>query len=260
MVSALGWVAVLLACLLWPATAHPEEEVRNVLYVSGQVMSLESDAVGGGGGLEWWHQLSASSAITLGAFAFSLADSHWAYGKTGLSLSYPTGTSVSANASLGGGRRLRDDFIYQVGEVEVTQALIDKRLYLVGGDQYAHVSRSQENLVKAGLLVYPIPTLAIRANYHYSLGGNVDSQFVSGRADLTLARLTLLAGFLLGRTTPERFNVITNTARAVRSEEFFAGISVPLGRHEVTVVYDLARQGSPWIDKHTILLVWKIPF
>ena len=248
------------ACLLCHGIAQAQEDKRDLLAVTGQVTALASASVGGGGGIEWLHRLSAESGFTLGAFAFSLADSEWAYGKVSGFVTFWERTTVSAQVSLGGGHRPNEDFAYQIYEVEATQALIDKRLYVAAGNQYSEIAAARENVVKAGLILYPVALLRTRLDYHVSTGGNVDSRFLSGRVDLSTKPVAFLAGFLVGQTTPERFDVITTTSRTLRSEEYYAGVSIPVGPHEVSVIFDVVRQERPGVDKFTTLLAWKIPF
>ena len=252
------FLAGLLTCLLGPALAQAEERKPDVLYISGQLTSVESADDGGGGGVEWLHPVSATSSFNVGAYAFSFGGSRWAYGKAGGSFSYGDRTVVSGEINLGDGEGPSRDFTYQIYRAEITYALIDKRFYLVAEEQYSHISNSKDNIVKAGLIFYPVPSLATRLNYHLSTGGNVDSRFVSGRVDFYAKRVTLLAGFLVGRTSPEQLKVITEAPRSLSTEEVFAGFSIPLGRYEVTLVFDVARQSS--VRKYSALLLWKIAF
>ena len=218
---------ITLCCLLSPgrvlAQQVPADGAQSdVLAITGQVDVIESIGVGGGGGVEWLHPISPRWGLTLGASSFTYPDTHWTYGKVGgYSFLYDDKTLLSVDARVGGGRQTADAFTYQVYTAELTQALIAKRLYVIAEEQYFHVARVEENLVTAGILGYPVPSLSVRLNYHLSTGGNVASRFVSGRLDWSLQRWTLLAGFLVGRTTPERFNVMTPAPRAA------SGISIP---------------------------------
>jgi hypothetical protein len=51
---------------------------------------------------------------------------------------------------------------------------------------------------------------------------------------------------------------MTDTRRAVRTEEVFGGVSVPIGRHELTIVLDAMRQ--PAVERIGGPFSWKIPF
>jgi hypothetical protein len=258
MALVIRFLAALLPCLLAPVFAQAEDKRPDVLYVTGQLTSIESTDDGGGGGLEWLHPLTPASGLTVGAYAFSFGGSQWAYGKLGGFFGYGDRIAVSGDVNLGAGEGPTRSFTYQIYRAEITYALIDKRFYLVGEDQYSHISDTKDNIIKAGLIFYPVPVLATRLNYHISAGGNVDSRLVSGRVDFYAKRVTLLAGFLVGRTSPEQLKLITDAPRTVHIEEFFAGCSLPVGRYEVSLIFDVAQQSS--IRKYTSTLVWKIPF
>ncbi len=257
-------VGLALCCLMSPErvlaqTVPADDEKGDVLAVTGQVDVITSIGVGGGGGLEWLHPVSPRWGLTLGVSSFAYPDTQWTYGKVGgYSFLYEDKTLLSADARVGGGRQPTDTFTYQIYAAELTQAVIAKRLYVIAQEQYFHVARIEENLVTAGLLGYPVPSLAVRLNYHLSTGGNVASRFLSGRLDWSLQHWTLLAGFLVGRTTPERFNVITPAPRAVQTDEAFVGVSVPLGAQELTAVVDVSSQSV--VRRYELLLGWKIRF
>jgi hypothetical protein len=255
---ALRFLVSLLPCLLGPVLAQAEDKKPDVLYITGQLTSIESADDGGGGGLEWLHRFTPTSGFNLGAYAFSFGGSQWAYGKVGGFFGHDDRIIVSGEVNLGAGEGPRESFIYQIYRAEVTYALIDKRFFLVGEDQYSHISNTKDNVIKAGLIFYPVPVLAMRLNYHISAGGNVDSRLVSGRVDFYAKRITLLAGFLVGRTSPEQLKLITDAPRTVDIQEFFAGFSLPMGPYEASLIFDVAEQSS--VRKYSTTLVWKIPF
>lgn len=235
------------------------EEGSDVLYISGQLTAIESSSNGGGGGVEWLHRLSAQSSVNLGAFAFSLAGSSWAYGRVGGAFTYRDRTTLSGEVNLGAGEdEAGDGFSYEVYKAEVTHALIDRRLYVAVEDQYFHVGDAEENIIKAGVILAPVELLTVRLNYYFATGGNVNSEFASGRVDLALKPVTLIAGSVFGRTSPERLNVISGASETVSFREFFAGVGIPVGRYEVTLVLDGTEQAGIW--RLSGYLTWKIPF
>lgn len=248
---------MVLSCLLCQAV-QAEESRPDVLYISGQLTAIESSRDGGGGGVEWLHPLSAQSSVNLGAFAFSLAGSTWAYGRVGGALTVRDGTTVSGEVNLGAGEDAEDEaFTYQIYKAEVTHALIDRRLYVAAEDQYFHVGSAEENLIKAGVILAPVDPLTIRLSYYFATGGNINSEFASGRVDFAFKPVTLIAGVVFGQTSPERLNVISGASDTVSFREFFAGVGIPVGRNEVTVVLDGTEQAGIW--RVSAYLTWKIP-
>lgn len=249
---------IVVSCLLCQAV-HAEESRPGVLYVTGQLTAIEGSSNGGGGGVEWLHPLSPQSSVNLGAFAFSLAGSSWAYGRVGGAFTVRDRTTVSGELNLGSGEDdAGEGFTYEVYKAEITQALIDRRLYVAVEDQYFHVGDAEENLIKTGVIVAPVEPLTIRLNYYFATGGNVNSEFASGRVDFAFKPVTLIAGAVFGQTSPERLNVITGASSTVSFREFFAGVGIPLGGYEVTLVLDGTEQADIW--RWNAYLTWKIPF
>lgn len=255
-----GWVLLsgILLSGLFSQAVQAEERRPDILYISGQLTAIESSSNGGGGGVEWLHRLSAQSAVNLGAFAFSLVGSTWAYGRLGGALTVRDGTTVSGEVNLGAGEDAADEgFTYQVYKAEVTHALIDRRLYVAAEDQYFHVGSAEENLIKAGVILAPVDPLTIRLSYYFATGGNVHSEFASGRVDFAFKPVTLIAGAVFGQTSPERLNVISGASDTISFREFFAGVGIPVGRYEVTLVLDGTEQAGIW--RMSAYLTWKIP-
>jgi hypothetical protein len=252
---------LLVACLaIVEAAAAQEVAPRpDLLFVSGRIDVFDTGGTGGGGGLEWLHPVAERGALDVGAFAFSYLDSRWSYGKLGgYYLLRKETTMVTGEANVGTGEGARGDFTYQIYKLGLSQALIVKRLYVTAEDQYVHVARVEENLLNLGVIAYPMPALSARVNYYLSTGGNVSSSWLVGRLDWSIGRVTLIGGFAVGHATHEQFNVITDTRRAVRTEEGFGGISFPIGGQELTLVVDAVRQ--PAVERIGALFSWKIPF
>ncbi len=239
--------------------AQEVESRPDALFVSGRVDAFDTGGNGGGGGLEWLHPVAERGAFDLGAFAFSYLDTRWSYGKLGgYYFVWKELTLLTGEANVGAGVEAHGDFIYQIYKLGLSQALIDKRLYVSAEDEYFRVARVEENLLNVGVNAYPIRTLSARVNYHFSTAGNVDSHWLVGRLDWSVGRLTLIGGVAFGRATPERFDIITNSRRAVRTKEVFGGVSVPIGAHELTIVIDAVRQST--VERIGALFSWKIPF
>ncbi len=249
--------------IVGPAGAQEDEPRdagrRDVLYVSGRIDAFDTGATGGGGGLEWLHPVTERGAFTVGGFAFSYPDSRWSYGRLGGHYFLLKDTTlVTAEANVGAGEDARGDFTYQIYKLGLSQALIDKRLYVTVENLYIRVARVEENLLNVGAIVYPIPALSARVNYYLSTAGNVSSSWLVGRLDWSVGRGTLIGGFALGHATPEQFNIITATRRAVRTEAVFAGVSLPIGRQELTLVVEVIRQ--PTVERIGGIFSWKVPF
>ena len=260
MTRILRLLAGLLVCLGVPGVIAAQESRPDILFLTGQATSLESADDGGWGGVEWLHPVGQVWSVSLGGYGFSLGGSEWAYGKLGAGVTLKGRTTIAADASVGAGKHTATDadFTYELLRAEVTYAVVERVLYATFEDLYSDVDAARENLIRIGLTVYPSPTLGLRLNYHRSTGGNVDSNFFSGRVDVTTKWCGLLAGFLVGQTSPERLNLIPQGPGAVQVQEFYVGASVPVGRQEVTVIFDVAEVEG--VHKYSAIVVWKIPF
>jgi hypothetical protein len=252
------------ACVLFSLKAQAQERQSDAVYVSGRLAFFNTGSTAGGGGIEWLHPVTPAASLNLGAFAFSYPDSQWSYGKLGGNyFLYQRKTILSGEANVGAGSGTSGAFTYQIFKAEITQAVIDKRLYVAIEEQYFHVGRPEENLVKVGLIVHPIHALTARLGYYVHTGGNVESQFFVARADWLVRQVTLMAGGGVGQTVPERFNLITGTGAVVHMEQFFAGVSVPVGRQELSIIFDTMRfhgTGFGTVQLFTTILGTKISF
>ena len=254
----LALLAIGAVCMSAMACAAEDRPRPNLLHVTGVVDVIGSQDVGGGGGLEWFRAMSPAWGFTVGGYSYRIADSHWGFGRVGGFYNALDWTILSATADVGGGRFEREVSAYQLYRAGVLQAVLPKRLYVSVEEQYARYARLEEPLLKAGLVVYPTRSLALQAHYHTSTGGNVDSQFVSGRVDWDPVPFALLAGARVGRAAlepPERAAV---RPRAVDTHEGFAGVALPLGAHVFRLVFTVTDQST--VTRYRTDIGWTIRF
>ena len=254
--SGFAKVAALLS-LSFVTAVQARDLQGDFLYLSGQMDHLSTASGGGGGGLEWVVPTSPRAGVSLGGYSFSLAGGRWSYGKAGGYFKPGERTAVYGEADRGAGRQSSGRITYEVYKAGLTQALAGKRVYADVENNYIHIGDTEENLVRVGLILQPSPALGVRLNHNFSTSGSVGSRFASGRFDWDRKRIKLLGGLTIGRTTPERFNLLTTSSGAVRSREFFAGVSIPAGGSTMTLVLDNLR--LPDARRYTLSVGWKLP-
>ena len=89
-----------------------------------------------------------------------------------------------------------------------------------------------------------------------SVRGNLAARYASGRADLSIGRGKLLAGFSTGNTRPELLQVFGEPL-TLRSKELFGGLEVPVGRNRMSLIFDSLR--FPASKRQSLLLSWRLP-
>ena len=238
------------------AAAHAQAD-QDTLYVTAQADSMSTAGDGGGAAVEWQRTLSDRAGINLGALSYSLAGSRWTYGKVIGHLKAHEKATLYGEIDGGAGRREGEGFTYQVYKAGMITTLVAGRLFLDLEDQYLHVDVTKENLVKGGVVVVPVPSLTAAVSYYVSTAGTADSRFLSGRLDTHGRRTGSFAGFTVGRSSPERFNIITSTDEAQHSNELYVGTSIPAGSNMITLVLDRLRIADE--TKHTFSVTWKLP-
>jgi hypothetical protein len=146
--------------------------------------------------------------------------------------------------------------VYQIYRAGITRTLVANRFYAEVENQYNHVADVTDDLLKAGVILHPWPSLACRLNYHFSVAGNTDSSYVSGQFNLS-RKLHYLAGFAVGRTTPVQFNLLPRNNSALASREFDGGVMIPVGKYELGGGLDAVV--LPDIRRFRVFFMWKIP-
>ncbi len=236
--------------------AFGQESAVNSFYVAGQFDGLSAAKNGGGAGVEWVHRLSGRSGMDLGFYSFSLAESRWSYAKMAGYSRLGENTTLYGEADLGPGRQGTEDFVYQIYRAGITRTLVAGRFYAEVENQYNHIANVTDDLLKAGVILIPWPSLACRLNYHFSVAGNTDSSLVSGQFNLS-RKLQYMVGFAVGRATPVLFDLLPRNDSAFASRELQGGVMIPVGKYQLGGGLDAVV--LPDIRRFRVFFMWKIP-
>lgn len=255
---------VLLATTLAAQTAPSAQPVNgdsvNSVFLGYVSHHYSSGAEGRETSLEWLRRYGRNVRVLTGGFESSIGDTQWRYGRMGLSVRSIPRTTFYVEGNLGRGSDGTRDFIYRLNRGSVTVEAVKDMLFLEAEEQYIHIDQAKGNVLKGGLVVTPVRPLRLGLSWHKSIDGNIGARYVSGRVDWTIDRTTLMAGFSTGETRPEMFQVFDNplTTEARESDEFFAGVQVPLARQKLTVV--LTSLEFEDFKRRSVVFNWRVPF
>ncbi len=227
------------------------------LIVAGEWNHFVPAVNGGNGSVDWVHAGENGRTYTAGVAVFSIAQSHWAFGRGGASFRPRPRFTLQGQASVGGGSTPGADFYYQIYEGGLSYK-VSQRLYLKFADEYLRIAATHGSLLKTGIIFVPGRRLATDFTYAHSVGGNVGTEFFAGRFDVNVRKITVLSGFALGRATPEIFNVNVGRAPLQRDlREGFIGFRAPLSRFDLTVVADVLNLEAT--HKRSLTVSLKLP-
>lgn len=206
--------------------------------------------------MDWIHEASPRVVLVVGALAYHIGGSRWAYGRLGASFRSTKRITVQGEVALGPGTEGESSFVYQTYKAGLTAALRPGRLYAEMEDQYLAIQGAAGNIVKVGVVGSPSAGFLASAAFHASTSGNLGSRFASARAEFSRKRLTCLGGVSIGRTKPQVFGV-TLPGEPRTSREVFAGVRVAVGAQQLGLVLDTL--GLEGVRKNTLTLSWKRP-
>ena len=251
-------IAVAAALAAAPADGSPPvAPAGDFLAISGSVDRYGPGSLGSNGSLDWVHAPGADRTYTLGFGVYSVNSSRWSFGKLGGAYHWNARTTVQGQASIGGGHTDGNGFGYQIYDGSLTYK-VNPRIYARLGDQFFQVAGSREHLVKPGLLVVPTRRLQADITYAHSVSGDVGTQYVFGRIDVTARSLHFLGGFSAGRSSPQHLNLDIGSPPASQNfQEGFFGVGVPLSKTVLSVVADVLNADPT--RRRSVTINWKVP-
>ena len=147
-------------------------------------------------------------------------------------------------------------YAHHLGDIDWLSATCFDRLRLDAGLKLIRVERVDEDLARVGLTVLPTPWIWIHGGYQHSTRRLAHAAEVyTARADVTLAKARLFAGYTRSRDSLDLSSVGQGTVLNDPTDEYFIGTELPLGRHGVTIA--LSRFESRADTRHTIRLTWR---
>ncbi|MGH8584105.1 MAG: hypothetical protein ACREWG_15290 [Gammaproteobacteria bacterium] len=208
----------------------------NAVIINGRIDDLRSDAVGGGGSLNFVHTTPSGNTVLAGLAGFDVGESRWGFGTLGGAFRPRPPLTLQGEINYGSGHGEQGGFSYFIGKGGFHYELLAKRLYLKFEDQYFNIDDTQGHLLRGGVLVQVTSTLTADFDYAESVSGNLNTRFILGRLDFYSQWGRFLAGVATGRATPEIFDgVVRREADPQDTLEVFAGIAIPISRYEITL-------------------------
>jgi hypothetical protein len=243
-----------------PSVQPKKGESANSLFLGYTQHHYSSGAEGRETSLEWLRRLGTNVRMLAGGVESSIEDSQWRFGRLGLAMNVMPRTQLYVEGNVGKGTQGSREFQYRQHRGALTVELVKQTLYVEAEGQYINIDRSKGNVVKGGLVLTPRPPLRLGVAVHQSISGNLDSRYISGRADWTISQTTLLAGFSKGRTRPEMFQVFDTSILAASrdSEEYFAGVQLPMARQKLTVVFSSLEFED--FKRRSVVFNWRVPY
>jgi hypothetical protein len=195
----------------------------------GIVVSISGEQHGGGLSVMWLNP----KAVSIGASHYQFRESKWNY-VTANHLHAFGRVTLEAEANLGRGRA-RESFNYSLLRLNAKQEVMPRRFYVELEDRYIDIDRQKGNLLRGGVMV-AANRLSITASGYRSISGNLGARYVSGRADWSIGRRTLLAGAAFGRSQPLLFQPLDVDLPPSKVRELFGGVALPARAGTMTLV------------------------
>ena len=222
--------ALAFVCLAVAGESAAQERAAgaDTLYVTGHLDSGVSD--GGGAEVEWLRAVTPGTSLLLGGASAAMDDLRWIYVTAG-GFTRTKRAILSARGSAGSSTYLDDGFAY-VRLSGTATIPVAPRLYAEGEVQYVRIVGQGTTVVRLGGVYAGPRALAVRLTYnHTGTAQRAHAGSLSGRADLTLRRVSLFGGVTMSGIESFQPPAIDLVAHA--TQESFFGSSVDVGRSQV---------------------------
>ena len=222
------------------------------VYVSGRFETTSSPAVGGGGGIDWYHSDSPRRTHRLGFSAYALGDAKWALGSGGATFRF--GPTVVAAAGTIGHSNTEGSFVHAYGGL--SRPLSGPR---VAGDVECHFiggRNASGALGKLGLTLLPRPSLTLQVGYFQSLGGTLGSRLAVTKIVASRRSMRYLIGGSIGRSRPSVLGFV-DEQRTQSLRHVFVGAALPL-RTSGEILVTLEHYDLEVVNRSLVSLTWKV--
>ena len=214
------------------------------LIVSGGFNRVSSGPAGGVTSLDWVHLSGNGKTYTTGAEAHSVGDNRWAFARLSSPLFEIDRFESRIGASIGGGKTAGERFPYQIYHASASYQATHQ-FYLTLSEQYLRLGEARGHLIKPGVTIFLNPRLTTELSFARSIGGNIQTQLVSGRLDLAGRPAGFFGGVVIGHTSPEIVRIgFGNETPGQRMREAYFGIRFRFREIEWTVVADFPDLGT----------------
>lgn len=216
-----------------------------------------SSGLSGGGAVDWLHSAKSGTDVTIGMAAYRIAGSQWALARAGTFFRFSERWTIEPKIVLGGGTTASAGFLYQQYITRLGFRAMP-RLYVNAQEEFIDIGSTHGHLLSGGVLLLPSRSFSMDTEYAHSAGGNLGTRFVSERFDLSRRTLRPFAGFAVGKTAPEVFDMGFGPHLISQDlHEGFLGLVFPSAIAEFTVAIDWIQVGST--QRSTVTAAVKFP-
>ncbi len=238
-------VIALLPSLACAQAPGPErlEGCHDALLASGEQYRIASSS-GSSQALDWIGCLASGAAYTAGAAHYDVAGSRWNIGRGSYATQWGEDRWLAADLAAGSGRNAGGSFDYFTLRDSFTWRFA-ARWFARLEHQYVDIASDHGNLVKAAASTLVGKNLLLELAGTRSIGGNLGTRGVSGRAEWVDGAGRWYAGVAHVRATPQAVDLITGARppNAVTREAFLGG-ALTFAWGELHAAYDEQRTAS----------------
>ena len=236
----IGAAGVLVSCCVSEAAAAADDRVA----FSADGTTLTGTNGGGGAALNWLHDFSPDSLVSLGVEHDVLANAHWTFGSVTGAISRGSGDqrySLYGEVHEGSGRDASGTFSYS-NVVAGVSGTYYHRFTTQLEDRQIDIVTAHGNLPKLALAYLWSPHLLTTLSYAHSVSGNLGTHLVLARIDGYGKYGSLFVGGASGQAVPAVFNFQTNTLTTPPRtlHEGYVGFTHPFAsrRSELSLIVD----------------------
>jgi hypothetical protein len=255
-----------------PAAAAPPADLQaapsatglgDKLLLSANASRLSGTTGGGGGQLDWLHDLDPATKTAAGVEYQSLAGGNWLVGSLIAAHACDPDSSSMRDCSLSGevhegaGNTGAHSFRYTILAAGFSHA-VGRELIVQLEDRYVDVDTSLGHLPKVSLAYLSGSRLLTTLSYAHSVGGNLATELLAARIDLYQPRWRSLAGVVYGNAAPAIVNLQSAPAPAGHIlKEGFLGFARSVRDGELQLLADYLGLGDS--KRLTLTLSYTVP-
>ena len=226
------------------APQSAREHGHDIFAVFGEWDHLSTQSEGGRGSIDWLHYTARERTLNLGMSTYAMGGSQWTVGRAGVSFRLGGRWSFDSQLNLGGGHTTGSTFLYQHYQGRFTYH-VSSRVYIKAREEFFDIGDSRGHLLGTGIYLIPFHLISADLAYAHSVGGNLGTEFVSGRFEFDRQTLRPFAGFAAGQAGPEVLGLgVGQNAGARDLREGFLGAVFPLSPAELSVAMDWTQVGN----------------
>jgi hypothetical protein len=235
-----AFVPLVASLLVWPSSGHCDE-TYNRLIVGGSYQDLPG-ASGRSVGVDWVRS-GAVRVVSFGSESVSVADSQWSVARGSVYRRLSGGADIFGSAAVGPASTNGESFSYKRLEAAATVPLTAS-WRLVARDTFVDVEPIRGHVLTLGANVRR-GTVTTQFEVSQGVGGNIEQHGINLRIDGRIRKATVFAGALVGNSNNRLLlNEAGATVSEARMHQAYAGMTLLLGRVDLTLTVDVASSGS----------------